>query len=67
MRRLITVYRSRIGLREHPKYYIVRVLDFAKSHEKNEPRMNTDETRIKTEEQTAQERARAPADSAAAS
>jgi pyruvate,water dikinase len=30
MRRLITVYRSRIGLREHPKYYIVRVLDFAK-------------------------------------
>jgi pyruvate,water dikinase len=30
MRRLITVYRCRIGLREHPKYYIVRVLDFAK-------------------------------------
>src|SRR5215472_6569966 len=30
MRRLITVYRSRIGLREHPKYYIVRVLDFAR-------------------------------------
>src|SRR5262249_44003551 len=30
MRRLINVYRSRIGLREHPKYYIVRVLDFAK-------------------------------------
>jgi pyruvate,water dikinase len=30
MRRLITVYRSRIGLREHPKYYIVRVLDIAK-------------------------------------
>jgi pyruvate,water dikinase len=30
MRRLITVYRSRIGLREHPKYYIVRVLDFVK-------------------------------------
>lgn len=30
MRRLITVYRSRIGLREHPKYYIVRVLDFTK-------------------------------------
>src|SRR5262249_56881099 len=30
MRRLITVYRSRIGLREHPKYYIVRVLDLAK-------------------------------------
>jgi pyruvate,water dikinase len=30
MRRLITVYRSRIGLREHPKYYVVRVLDLAK-------------------------------------
>jgi pyruvate,water dikinase len=30
MRKLITVYRSRIGLREHPKYYIVRVLDIAK-------------------------------------
>jgi pyruvate,water dikinase len=30
MRRLIAVYRSRIGLREHPKYYIVRVLDIAK-------------------------------------
>jgi pyruvate,water dikinase len=30
MRRLIAVYRSRIGLREHPKYYIVRALDFAK-------------------------------------
>jgi pyruvate,water dikinase len=30
MRRLITVYRSRIGLREHPKYYIVRVLDVVK-------------------------------------
>jgi pyruvate,water dikinase len=30
MRRLITVYRSRIGLREHPKYYIVRVLDGVK-------------------------------------
>jgi pyruvate,water dikinase len=30
MRRLIAVYRSRIGLREHPKYYIVRFLDFAK-------------------------------------
>jgi phosphohistidine swiveling domain-containing protein len=30
MRRLITVYRSQIGLREHPKYYIVRVLDFVK-------------------------------------
>jgi pyruvate,water dikinase len=30
MQRLIAVYRSRIGLREHPKYYIVRVLDFVK-------------------------------------
>jgi pyruvate,water dikinase len=30
MRRLITVYRSRIGLREHPKYYIVRILDLAR-------------------------------------
>jgi pyruvate,water dikinase len=30
MRRLITVYRSRIGFREHPKYYIVRALDLAK-------------------------------------
>jgi pyruvate,water dikinase len=30
MRRLLIVYRSRIGLREHPKYYIVRVLDFVK-------------------------------------
>jgi pyruvate,water dikinase len=30
MRRLIAVYRSRIGLREHPKYYIVRALDIAK-------------------------------------
>src|SRR5262245_36012635 len=30
MRRLISVYRCRIGLREHPKYYIVRVLDLAK-------------------------------------
>jgi pyruvate,water dikinase len=30
MRRLIAVYRSRIGLREHPKYYIVQVLDLAK-------------------------------------
>jgi pyruvate,water dikinase len=30
MRRLVAVYRSRIGLREHPKYYIVQVLDFAK-------------------------------------
>jgi pyruvate,water dikinase len=30
MRRLIAVYRSRIGLREHPKYYIVRILDIAK-------------------------------------
>src|SRR5215472_12857088 len=29
MRRLLTVYRCRIGLREHPKYYIVRVLDLA--------------------------------------
>jgi pyruvate,water dikinase len=30
MRKLIAVYRSRIGLREHPKYYIVRALDLAK-------------------------------------
>jgi pyruvate,water dikinase len=30
MRRLVAVCRSRIGLREHPKYYIVRVLDIAK-------------------------------------
>jgi pyruvate,water dikinase len=30
MRRLIAVYRSRIGLREHPKYYLVRVLDLGK-------------------------------------
>ena len=30
MRRLIAVYRSRIGLREHPKYYIVQLLDLAK-------------------------------------
>lgn len=30
MRRLIAVYRSRIGLREHPKFYIVRILDFVK-------------------------------------
>jgi pyruvate,water dikinase len=30
MQRLITVYRCRIGVREHPKYYIVRVLDFVK-------------------------------------
>jgi pyruvate,water dikinase len=30
MRRLIAVYRSRIGLREHPKYYLVRILDFVK-------------------------------------
>jgi pyruvate,water dikinase len=30
MRRLIAIYRSRIGLREHPKYYIVRALDLAK-------------------------------------
>src|SRR5262249_16296760 len=30
MRRFITVYRSRIGLREHPKYYVVQLLDLAK-------------------------------------
>jgi pyruvate,water dikinase len=30
MRRLIAVYRSRIGLREHPKFYLVRALDLAK-------------------------------------
>jgi pyruvate,water dikinase len=30
MRRLIAVYRSRIGLREHPKFYVVQVLDLAK-------------------------------------
>src|SRR5262249_15288920 len=30
MRRLIAVYRARIGLREHPKFFIVRVLDLAK-------------------------------------
>src|SRR5262249_34893820 len=30
MRRLIAVHRSRIGLREHPKYYVVRVFDLAK-------------------------------------
>ena len=30
MRRLITVYRSRIGLREHPKFYVVQLLDLAK-------------------------------------
>ena len=30
MRRLVAVYRSRIGLREHPKYYVVQVLDLAK-------------------------------------
>jgi pyruvate,water dikinase len=30
MRRLIHVYRSRIGLREHPKFYIVQLLDLAK-------------------------------------
>jgi pyruvate,water dikinase len=30
MRRLITVYRSRIGFREHPKYYLVQLFDMAK-------------------------------------
>jgi pyruvate,water dikinase len=30
MRRLITVYRCRIGLREHPKFYVVQLLDLAK-------------------------------------
>src|SRR5262249_41955504 len=30
MRRLIAVYRSRIGAREHPKYYIVQLLELAK-------------------------------------
>src|SRR5262249_20551672 len=30
MRRLIAVYRSRIGLREHPKFYVVQLLDLAK-------------------------------------
>ena len=30
MRRLIAVYRSRIGLREHPKYYVVQILDLVK-------------------------------------
>jgi pyruvate,water dikinase len=30
VRRLIAVHRSRIGLREHPKYYLVRILDIAK-------------------------------------
>jgi len=30
MRRLITVYRSRIGLREHPKFYVVQLFDLAK-------------------------------------
>jgi pyruvate,water dikinase len=30
VRRLIAVYRARIGLREHPKYYVVQVLDLAK-------------------------------------
>jgi pyruvate,water dikinase len=30
MRRLIAVYRARIGLREHPKYYLVQILDLAK-------------------------------------
>jgi rifampicin phosphotransferase len=30
MRRLITVYRSRIGLREHPKFYLVQLFALAK-------------------------------------
>jgi pyruvate,water dikinase len=30
MRRLVAVYRARIGLREHPKYYASQVLDLAK-------------------------------------
>jgi pyruvate,water dikinase len=30
MRRLITVFRSLIGLREHPKYYLVQILDLVK-------------------------------------
>ncbi|HEV3027511.1 MAG TPA: PEP/pyruvate-binding domain-containing protein, partial [Planctomycetota bacterium] len=30
MRRLIAVFRSRIGLREHPKYYLVQILDLVK-------------------------------------
>src|SRR5262249_22195315 len=30
MRRLIRVYRSRIGFREHPKYYLVQLFDMAK-------------------------------------
>jgi pyruvate,water dikinase len=30
MGRLVAVYRSRIGLREHPKYYVVQALDLAK-------------------------------------
>src|SRR5262249_39047948 len=30
MRRLVAVYRARIGLREHPKYYATQVLDLAK-------------------------------------
>jgi pyruvate,water dikinase len=30
MRRLVAVYRARIGLREHPKFYVVQVLDLAK-------------------------------------
>jgi pyruvate,water dikinase len=30
MRRLINVYRSRIGLREHPKFYVVQLFDLAK-------------------------------------
>ena len=30
MRRLIAVFRSLIGLREHPKYYLVQILDLVK-------------------------------------
>jgi pyruvate,water dikinase len=30
LRRLIAVYRARIGLREHPKFYVVQILDLAK-------------------------------------
>jgi pyruvate,water dikinase len=30
MRRLIAVYRSRIGFREHPKFYLVQMLDLVK-------------------------------------
>lgn len=30
MRRLVTVFRSLIGLREHPKFYLVQVLDLVK-------------------------------------